>query len=282
MRGCHQHRPGARRPATSASCSSYAAVTSRAGWPGRRAAGRCRPRSDDRGRRPPGPRRPMRRISSRGGRPVQAHAALGGVHRLGDAEAVRPQVAAEGERGVPVDGGRGARDVRPRAGRRRRARRRTRPGWWRRRRRDGRGRRRPRSRCAPPAGQRDGASQRSSGTSTPAALARRSAGPARRAARRARRRGSPTGTARPATTWRRNSSHCTLKPLSNSSLSGTSCHCVAEVLGGRQVRVPHRLGGGGAVLDAAVAQARRRRCPRCRRPGTRPARRGGPGPPRTS
>jgi hypothetical protein len=38
-------------------------------------------------------------------RPVQAHAALRGVHRLGDARAVRPQVAAEGEGGVPVDGG---------------------------------------------------------------------------------------------------------------------------------------------------------------------------------
>ena len=38
-------------------------------------------------------------------RPVQAHAALGGVHRLGDAESVGPQVTAEGEGGVPVDGG---------------------------------------------------------------------------------------------------------------------------------------------------------------------------------
>ena len=48
----------------------------------------------------------LRRISSRRARPVQAHAALRGVHRLGDAEAVRPEVAAEGEGGVPVDGGR--------------------------------------------------------------------------------------------------------------------------------------------------------------------------------
>ena len=32
--------------------------------------------------------------------------ALGGVHRLGHAEAVRPKVAAEGECRVPVDGGR--------------------------------------------------------------------------------------------------------------------------------------------------------------------------------
>ena len=36
-------------------------------------------------------------------RPVEAHAALGGVHRLGDGEPVLPQVAAEGERRLPVE-----------------------------------------------------------------------------------------------------------------------------------------------------------------------------------
>ena len=35
-------------------------------------------------------------------RPVQAHPALRGVHRLGDAQPVRPQVPAEGERRLPV------------------------------------------------------------------------------------------------------------------------------------------------------------------------------------
>jgi len=35
--------------------------------------------------------------------PLQAHAALGGVHRLGHRQAVRPQVAPEGERRVPVE-----------------------------------------------------------------------------------------------------------------------------------------------------------------------------------
>ena len=39
------------------------------------------------------------------GRPVQAHAALRRVHRLGDAEAERPQVAAVGDGRVPVDRG---------------------------------------------------------------------------------------------------------------------------------------------------------------------------------
>ena len=39
-------------------------------------------------------------------RPVEAHAALGGVHGLGDVDAEAPQMAAIGDRGVPVDGGR--------------------------------------------------------------------------------------------------------------------------------------------------------------------------------
>ncbi len=38
-------------------------------------------------------------------RPVEAHAPLRGVHRLGHAEPERPEVAAIGEGGVPVDGG---------------------------------------------------------------------------------------------------------------------------------------------------------------------------------
>jgi hypothetical protein len=37
------------------------------------------------------------------GRPVQAHAALRGVHRFGHAQAQRPQVAPVGDGGVPVD-----------------------------------------------------------------------------------------------------------------------------------------------------------------------------------
>ena len=39
-----------------------------------------------------------------GVRPVQPHAALRGVHRLGDLEAQTPEMAPEGERRVPVDG----------------------------------------------------------------------------------------------------------------------------------------------------------------------------------
>ena len=39
----------------------------------------------------------------RGG-PVEAHAALGRVHRLGDAESQAENMAAEGERRLPVDG----------------------------------------------------------------------------------------------------------------------------------------------------------------------------------
>ncbi len=39
------------------------------------------------------------------GRPVDAHAALGGVHGLGDTEAERPQMAAERDGALPIDGG---------------------------------------------------------------------------------------------------------------------------------------------------------------------------------
>ena len=38
-------------------------------------------------------------------RPVDAHAALGGIHGLGDAEPERPQVPAECDGALPVDGG---------------------------------------------------------------------------------------------------------------------------------------------------------------------------------
>ena len=47
----------------------------------------------------------LRRISSSECRPVQAHAALRGVHRLGDAEAERPQMPPERDGRVPVDRG---------------------------------------------------------------------------------------------------------------------------------------------------------------------------------
>ncbi|CAM5581020.1 hypothetical protein STENM223S_10907 [Streptomyces tendae] len=56
----------------------------------------------------------------------------------------------------------------------------------------------------------------------------------------------------------RNSSHWALKPLSNSPLSGHLLPLVAEDLGGGDVRVPDRLRGGRAVLDAAAPQARDR------------------------
>ena len=52
---------------------------------------------------------------ARGG-PVEPHPALRRVHRLGDAEAVRPQVAAERERRLPVEHGRAARLARQRVG----------------------------------------------------------------------------------------------------------------------------------------------------------------------
>ena len=38
-----------------------------------------------------------------GARPVEAHAALGGVHRFGNAETEIEQVMAEGQCPVPVD-----------------------------------------------------------------------------------------------------------------------------------------------------------------------------------
>ena len=44
-------------------------------------------------------------------RPAEAHAALRGVHRFGDAEAEVPEPVAEGERRVPVDRGRQPRIV---------------------------------------------------------------------------------------------------------------------------------------------------------------------------
>ena len=69
--------------------------------------------------RPParGPPPALRRISSRGGRPVEAHAALGGVHGLGDAQAVATTVA-RGRRGWRPSrgGGRAGRVVGQRVG----------------------------------------------------------------------------------------------------------------------------------------------------------------------
>jgi hypothetical protein len=41
------------------------------------------------------------------GRPVHAHAALGGVHRLGQTKTLIPKLLAKPERRVPVDGGAG-------------------------------------------------------------------------------------------------------------------------------------------------------------------------------
>ncbi len=46
-----------------------------------------------------------------GGGPVEAHPALGGVHRFGDGQTPRPQVAAEGQGRLPVDRRGGARRV---------------------------------------------------------------------------------------------------------------------------------------------------------------------------
>ena len=52
-------------------------------------------------------RRPDRALDQfQRGRPVQPHAALRGVHRLGDAEAEIPDVLAKGDGPVPVDRGR--------------------------------------------------------------------------------------------------------------------------------------------------------------------------------
>ncbi len=44
-------------------------------------------------------------VQSRG--PIDAHAALGGVHRLGEVKALVPELAAEGQSRVPVHGGTG-------------------------------------------------------------------------------------------------------------------------------------------------------------------------------
>ena len=68
-------------------------------------AGAAGDRAADRRR---APRRRLRRDEFAGGGPVQAHAALRGVHGVGDAEPVRPQFVPVGQGGVPVDDGRGA------------------------------------------------------------------------------------------------------------------------------------------------------------------------------
>src|SRR5829696_4745028 len=46
-----------------------------------------------------------------GGRPVQAHVALGRVHGLRDPQTVAEQVTPKGQGGVPVNRGRSTRDV---------------------------------------------------------------------------------------------------------------------------------------------------------------------------
>ena len=46
-----------------------------------------------------------------GGRPIQTHVSLRGVHGLGDTQPVPEQVTPEGEGGVPVNGGRRTRDI---------------------------------------------------------------------------------------------------------------------------------------------------------------------------
>ena len=60
------------------------------------------------------------------------------------------------------------------------------------------------------------------------------------------------------TTWRRNASHCALNPLSNSSLSGTACHCARKSSVAGRSGFHTGFGVVRAVLDAAVAQARDR------------------------
>ena len=185
-------------------------------------------------------------------RPVQPHAALGGVHRLGDAEPVRPQVAAEGERGVPVERRRRARavgrervgdDVRGGVGDAAPERR---PG-------EAQGGAAPR----PRGGSRRVARPRWAGAAwsgwsshqlrwdqlrhlEPPPLGRRPQPQfgelhARRPPSRSHGNGSPSAT------WRRNISHCTLNAVVELLVVRHLGPLGAEVLGGRQVRVPDRL-----------------------------------------
>jgi len=55
--------------------------------------------ADRRGLSHRAPDQPLARL------PIEAHSPLGGVHRLGDAEPAAPDVAAEGQRPLPVDRG---------------------------------------------------------------------------------------------------------------------------------------------------------------------------------
>ena len=183
--------------------------------------------------------------------PGQAHAALRGVHRLRDREAVRPQVVAEAEGGLPVDqvaavdrGDVGGGVDAARGGRRVAGR----PA--------GRGD----LQRLRPAGQRDAGGH----VRLPARVSRRG-GPRRRTASRARPAGRP---------WRRRTG-----PSANGSAARggpqeqlplrlepvAEVHVVRHVGPHRlvvervgQVGVPHRHRGGHLVLHGAVAQARHR------------------------
>ena len=210
-------------------------------------------------------------------RPVEAHAALRGVHRFGDAEAERPQVAAKRERRVPVDRGgepridvgarigddvrRGERDAVPRGVRggqrpRRAARAACTARARRRRRKAERGHAAPaHPRCALPLPACRERVRCSGGTSTqrrslPALRCR-----ARRAARPSRLRAGSSGTGSPVTTWRRNSSHSTLNALSYARFAGSVLPRREEIDRLRHVGIPHGLRRGGARLDPAVGEA---------------------------
>ena len=189
---------------------------------GRAAAGRCRPRrrcTAPAARRAPARPRPGDQLP--GLLPGQAHAALRGVHRLGDPEPVRPQVVAEADRGLPVDalaaaaadGGDVGGRVDAARGRRRVA---GRPA------RIGDDQRLARRRAAGSA--RSSPQTASGGHVDPAALGRglqRQLGQLHALGALGQVPGE-----RPALPRRaRNSSHCTLNPLSKVMLSGTSVHC---------------------------------------------------------
>ena len=226
--------PAASRRPRAARCTRATTSSSDAQRPAR---GRCRRRTPA-ARRRPAPRPPSggsARAVAGQSRPI---AALRGVHRVGDAEPARPEVAPERQRGVPVEDGRAHRGCCRPAGRRRRAPRR---------------RRSARTVGAAGTGHRTGSRSTCSRSSTPppgsgtgrrrpyrprsqvqlrhldaAALGGRpqaelgeldAAGAGEEVVRERRRRRRSR-----VATWRRNASHCTLKPLSSSALSGTTCH----------------------------------------------------------
>ena len=115
----------------------------------------------------------------------------------------------------------------------------------------------------------------SSGTSTGSAAPRPTAARARRAARPARPRRSPTGTARRSATWRRNRSHCTLNAvveLARCRAPPATARGSRSVAGTSGFQTGLRRASRGA--GSGTRAGRRPRCPRCRRPGTRTARRG--------